>query len=104
MHSIESRAAQADELWSRGDDAFSAGDHRLAYQHYTSAHDLVIDCPTLHERAHRKLKTVTRQHGERGEYFTDSLLLALAPVGVFRLIAFALRSKVGGSELCRTRP
>ncbi|MFA5941937.1 MAG: hypothetical protein WC809_21515 [Sinimarinibacterium sp.] len=101
--SIETRAVQAEKFWSQGDAALAAGDRELAYRQYTNAHDLITDCPALHERAHRKLKAVTKQHGERGEYLTDSVLLALAPFGIFRLIAIALRSKVGGSELCRTR-
>ena len=63
---IERREAQAAEFWSQGDAAFAAGEHPEAYRHYTSAHDLVTDCPALHERAHRKLRTVTKQHGERG--------------------------------------
>lgn len=102
-HGIEERASHAEGLWSQGDAAFAAGDHKLAYQRYTSAHDLVTDCPALHECAHRKLKTVTKLHGERGEHLTDSVLLGLAPLGIFRLIAFALRSRVAGSGLCRTR-
>lgn len=104
MQSIEIRAAEADRLWSGGDAALAAHDRERAYRLYTQAHDLIMDCARLHERAHHKLRTVTRLHADRREFYTDSLLIALAPLGVFQLISFALRSKVMASTICRGRP
>ena len=101
VQDIERRAVQAQTLWAQGDAAFAAGDHESAYRLYTQAHDLVMDCAHLHEQAHRKLRSVTRLHADRREFYTDTLLLWLAPVGVFHLIAFALRSKVGAHDICR---
>jgi hypothetical protein len=101
MQTIEIRAAEVARLWTQGDAAMTAGDHGRAYALYTQAHDLVMDCARLHEQAHRKLRTVTRLHANQWEFFTDSALVMLAPLGVFHLIAFALRSRVGASVLCR---
>lgn len=103
LSDIERRAAQAQVWWARGDAALASNDLAGAYRDYTAAHDLITDCAALHEKAHRKLKAVTRTHGARGEYWTDCMLLALAPLGVFRWIELAFRSKVRGSELCRSR-
>ena len=101
MDDIKQRAEQAQELWTRGDAAFKAGDLSEAYRLHTQAHDLVTDCPELHRRAHEKLATVNRLNGRRGELMTDRFLLATAPLGVFTLLAWYFRSRVTGSELCR---
>ncbi len=103
MLDIETRAGQAGAMWQQGEAALQAGNPALAYDLFTLAHDLVTDCPRLHELAHRKLRTVTRRHRDKREFITDSVLLALAPLGIFRLIALYFRSRVGGSELCRGR-
>lgn len=103
MQDIETRAKQAESLWAQGDAAVSSGDLANAYKLYTQAHDLVTDCAKLHEKAHHKLRPVTRTHADKREYITDTLLIALAPLGVFRLLEIYFRSKVGGSELCRGR-
>ncbi|HSW13217.1 MAG TPA: hypothetical protein VLI06_10295 [Solimonas sp.] len=101
LQDLDSRAAQAGHLWQQGDAARDTGDIEAAWRLYTEAHDQVMDCPRLHLEAHRRLRTVTRLRRPRGEYYTDSLLVALAPFGVFELIALALRSRVGRAALCR---
>jgi hypothetical protein len=101
MDDIDTRAANAGSLWTRGDQAMAKGDRDLAYRLYTEAHDLVVDCARLHIRAHQKLQSVTRFHASRKEYITDRVLLALAPFGLFELIAFYFRSRVGQSAHCR---
>ncbi|WP_028008504.1 hypothetical protein [Solimonas flava] len=100
---IEQRMLQADALWRRGDTLRAAGDGAGAYRLYTEAHDLIMDCPSLHERAHRKLGLVSARHGHRGERLTDRLLVWLAPLGVFELIAMAQRSSVTFAAACRRR-
>ena len=103
MEDIELRAEEASRLWAAGDSALTSGYPEGAYRLYTQAHDLIMDCAPLHEAAHRKLRIVTRQRSPRWDFYTDTLLLALAPLGIFHLISFALRSKVGASALCRGR-
>ncbi len=100
MQSIEERAAQAEQHWLEGDAAQSRGELEAAYRAYTSAHDLITDCAQLHITAHQKLLAINRQRGAR-ERYTDAVLLALAPFGMFELLAFIFRSRVGGSELCQ---
>lgn len=103
MLDIDDRARQADTLWRQGDAALAKGDAKAAYRLYTEAHDLVTDCARLHEQAHIRLKAVTRLHADKREFITDSILLALAPLGIFHLIALAFRTKACASALCRGR-
>ena len=98
---IDSRARQAQSLWESGDRQLAAGNLSEAWRLYTQAHDLVTDCPALHRRAHQQLQQVNRLNGHRGERLTDTLLLVLAPLGVFELIALFFRSQVAASALCR---
>ncbi|NKF20839.1 hypothetical protein [Solimonas marina] len=100
---LEQRMLEADRLWRRGDAFVEAGDGAAAYRLYTEAHDLIMDCPSLHERAHRKLARVSARHGHRGEIVVDKLLAWLAPLGVFEAIAMAQRSSVTFAAACRRR-
>ncbi|WP_162932092.1 hypothetical protein [Solimonas sp. K1W22B-7] len=101
MQDIATRSSDAARLWQQGDDALAAGQAEQAYRLYTEAHDLVTDCPKLHLRAHHQLRRVTRARDPRGEYLTDTLLVALAPLGVFELIAVFFRSRVARTVECR---
>jgi hypothetical protein len=101
MNDIEQRRHQALALWAEGDRAFARGDDAEAYRLYTEGHDLITDCPKLHREAHVKLRAVNRRTGNKGEYRTDTILVALAPFGVFELIALAFRSKVAKTDGCR---
>lgn len=98
---INARISTTEQLWRQGDAAFADGDFMRAYALYTEAHDRITDCPRLHAEAHRKLKQVTRLHRNKIEFITDSVLVWLAPFGIFELIALAMRSKVSKHELCR---
>lgn len=98
---ISTRAAEAERLWKLGDTAQANGDLEQSYRLFTQAHDLITDCPKLHIQAHRRLKVVNRLRRNWGEYCTDTILLALAPFGMFELLAIFFRSKIGNSELCR---
>ena len=101
MDEFEARQALACSLWAKGDACLEAGDRDAAYAHYTTAHDLIMDCPRLHLAAHRRLRRVTRFHRDKREFLTDTLLVRLAPLGIFEVIAFAMRSKVLRIALCR---
>lgn len=101
MESVDQRIRRAEQLWRQGDLMLSAGNRERAYQLYTEAHDAIVDCPRLHETAHRKLRQVTRHHRNKTEYITDNLLVWLAPAGVFEAIAYFTRSRVRRDALCR---
>ena len=101
MNDIAARARQAEALWAQADRAMAAANHADAYRLYTEAHDLVTDCPDLHRRSHERLQVINRLTGNWREYLGDRFLLLTAPLGVFQLVAFFLRSRVIGSELCR---
>ena len=103
MQTIETRMLEAEALWRDGDALADVGDGAAAYRLYTQAHDLIMDCPSLHERAHRKLQRVSARHGHRGEIIIDKLLVWLAPLGVFEAIAMAQRSAVAALVACRRR-
>ncbi|NGY05714.1 hypothetical protein [Solimonas terrae] len=100
---LAARMLEAEALWRQGDARVTAGEGAEAYRLYTQAHDLIMDCPSLHERAHRKLARVSARHGHRGEIIIDKLLVWLAPLGVFEAIAAAQRSTVAGLAACRRR-
>jgi len=101
MHDIAQRIHEADTLWKLGDDRLSSEDGAGAYRLYTQAHDLVTDCPSLHLQAHRRLRRVSARHGHRFEQLTDSALIALAPLGVFELIAWFKRSSSAADQACK---
>ena len=101
MDEFEARRARALSLWEDGDACLEKGDREGAYARYTAAHDLIMDCPSLHLAAHRQLRQVTRFHRDKREFWTDTLLIWLAPLGIFEAIAFAMRSKVWRIAACR---
>jgi hypothetical protein len=104
MDDIGTRATEARQLWESGDRSFAGGDHAEAWRLYTQAHDLITDCPELHRQAHEKLRSVNRLNGHRGELLTDIVLLTLAPLGIFELLAVYFRSRVAGAAVCRRGP
>lgn len=101
MNDIQNRIGEAESLWVQGDRAFAAGNLADAWRCYNEAHDRVTDCPELHRRAHARLQTVNRLNGHRGEYRTDTVLLALAPLGVFRLLALLLHLRIASAADCQ---
>jgi hypothetical protein len=104
MNDLAARIRDAEALWREGDAALAAQDREAAYRLYTQAHDLTLDCPRLHEQAHRYLRQVTRHHRNPLEYFTDTLLVFLAPLGVFEAIAWAQKSSVRRMTGCVRQP
>lgn len=101
MDDIQQRSKQARTLWSRGDASFQSGDLAEAYRLYTEAHDLIMDCPELHRQSHQKLAIVNRLNGNRRELLADRFLLITAPLGIFTVIAWFLRSQVTGDAICK---
>ena len=101
MDDIETRSRQAEALWNEGDRCLAACNYGDAWRLYTEAHDRVTDCAELHRQAHRRLRQVNRRNGHWGEYLTDCVLLALAPLGVFELLALLFRSRVTKTARCR---
>src|SRR3546814_18863879 len=98
---METRIREAEALGRRGDALVDTGDGAAAYAVYTQAPDLIMDCPSLHERAHRKLQRVSARHGHRGQIPIDKLRLWPAPLGVFEAIARSQHSAVATLAACR---
>lgn len=85
---LSQRIAQAQALWQRGLDAESRLQYPEAYRLHTQAHDLIIDCPQLHQQAHEQLRRVNWKLGHYGELVTDWALHLFAPLGVFEMVAY----------------
>ena len=51
-----------------------------AHERYRAAHDLAVDCPRLHELAHRHLQQVNWQRRQLKEWAIDTTLLVLSPL------------------------
>lgn len=102
MEALELRIERAQSLWVNGDTAFAAADFSAAYQHYTEAHDLIMDCAEYHRRAHQKLISVTAKVGNYGEYLTDWLLLnVFYHLGIFKGISYLQNKSAYYSDLCK---
>jgi hypothetical protein len=101
MEDFEARQARALALWDAGEGCVQAGDRAGAYAKFTCAHDLIMDCPRLHLAAHRHLREVTRYHRDPREFWTDTVLIWLAPFGIFEALAFAMRSGIWRTGVCQ---
>lgn len=101
MEPINARIAQAQQLWLKGEKAEQSQDYQTAYELFTKAHDLVIDCPKQHAHAHVQLRRVNKALGHYGELTTDWILHALSPLGVFEAIAFFTKSSVSAMDACK---
>lgn len=101
MDTIEERTEKADQLWNSAMDAESLGNYSLAYELHTQAHDLIMDCAQLHQKAHIHLRRVNLKIGNYGELATDWLLHLFAPFGVFELVSYFSKSGTFGSEFCK---
>lgn len=101
MAPLETRIHKAKQLWQQGEKSVSSGDYQRAYQLYTQAHDLIMDCAQLHQQAHERLRYINRKLGNYGELSTDWLLHLFAPLGVFELVSYFANSDAFGSEWCK---
>ncbi len=103
MKSIEERINRAETLWLSGETAEASGNYSLAYTRYTEAHDEIMDCARLHQRAHEKLRRINLKLGNYGELITDWLLHLFAPLGVFELVSRRLKTDAQFAESCRRK-
>jgi hypothetical protein len=101
MESIEKRIEIAEQKWAQGKSAEDAGDFHVAYNHYTFAHDTIMDCARLHQRAHEYLRRINWKMGNYGELVTDWLLHLFAPLGVFELVSYLSKTGTFGSLICK---
>jgi hypothetical protein len=98
---VEIRTRKANSFWADGDRAFAAKQYEKAYRLYTQGHDLITDCPKMHLEAHRRLKRVTVLHADKREFLSDWLLIKLAPLGVFELVAKFMHAGAADSAACK---
>lgn len=101
MEAINNRIQTAESLWLLGAEAESTGNYALAHQHYTEAHDLIMDCAKLHQLSHEKLRRVNLKLGNYGELITDWLLHLFAPLGVFELVSRLAKTGAFGAMICK---
>jgi len=105
MESIEKRIEIAGQKWMQAKSAEDTGDFQLAYNRYTVAHDIIMDCARLHQRAHEYLRRINWKMGNYGELVTDWMLHLFAPLGVFELVSCLSKNGTFGSLICkRTAP
>lgn len=100
MTEIAIREEKIISLWQDGDIELSNKNYQRAYKFYTEAHDLIIDCPKLHLRAHQHLQRVNR-HINKFEFLIDTILIQLAPIKIFELVAYMNDSKVFRTIICK---
>lgn len=95
------RQATARTHLEEGRQLAQSGDLAGAYEAFTAFHDLVLDDPSQHLMAHEELRPVNLALGHAAEARTDRVLIALAPLGVFRLITlyFRLEARLKGGAL-----
>jgi hypothetical protein len=93
-------ARQADAAWQQALKDEQAGRLDEAYAALRRIHDLVVDCPRLHHMAHQHLRRVNIKRRAWRELFTDLVLLALAPLAIFEIVAFMMKRQVLGGVVC----
>ena len=98
---IEIRAEAAEKLWAQGFACEARGELQQAYELFTEAHDLILDCARLHQYAHEQLRRVNWAMGNYGELVTDWALHFFAPLGVFGMVSYFSKRGTFGSEFCR---
>lgn len=98
---IEQRIKLAEQLWEQGKTAEFNNNYQLAYELHTQAHDTIMDCAKLHQKAHENLRRVNRELGNYGELITDWLLHCFAPLGVFEMVSYFSKTDAFGSVLCK---
>ncbi|MGJ8670539.1 MAG: hypothetical protein ACSHXK_13690 [Oceanococcus sp.] len=103
MLPIDERVITAQQLWKEALDAEASGRYARAYELHTQAHDLVLDCAKMHQQAHQHLRRVNKILGNYTELVTDSVLLFLAPVGIFELIAYFSKTDSVGHGICKRK-
>ena len=85
------RLTRARQLWADAESAHAGSRLDEAFTLLTAAHDRVTDIAAEHREAHRRLLPIDRALGRTRDVFVDRLLLFLAPVGSFQLLAIYFR-------------
>lgn len=101
MERLAIRIEQAQQLWEMGKQAEDLQNYGRAHELYTEAHDLVVDCARLHQKAHERLRVVNLKLGNYGDLITDWSLHYVAPLKVFEIVAYFARSEGHIAAFCR---
>jgi hypothetical protein len=100
MSTLTDMARQADAAWRLAMQDEQAGRLNEAYEHMRRAHDMVVDCPRLHHMAHQHLRRLNIKRRAWRELVTDLVLLGLAPLAIFEIVAFMMKRQVLGGVIC----
>ena len=100
MSDIIDIARQAEAAWQLGMRHEQAGRLDEALLAFRQAHDLVVDCPRLHQRAHRHLRRLNLRRRAWRDLMTDVFLLGLAPLAIFEIVAYLMKRHVLGGVIC----
>jgi hypothetical protein len=98
--SIADIAKQAEAAWQLGMQDEQSNRLEEAYVHFRKAHDLVVDCPRLHHAAHLHMRRLNLKRRAYRELLTDVVLLGLAPLAIFEIVAFLMKRQVLGGVIC----
>jgi hypothetical protein len=101
MTSLTELATEVEAAWHAGVQAELAGRLDAAYAHFRQAHDLVVACPKMHRQAHRHLRRINQRRRAWRELGTDLVLLSLAPLASFEIVAYLMKGQVLGGHLCK---
>lgn len=100
METFELRSRRAREAWRTGRTHEAGGNLEAAYECFRTAHDLVVDCPRLHQAAHRHLRRINAKRRSYRGLATDMFLLGTAGIGSFELVALLMKGQVLGGRVC----
>jgi hypothetical protein len=101
MEPFENRNKHSQQALQEGLLEERNGNLQAAYEYFRIAHDLVVDCPRLHQMAHQHLRRVNTKRRNYRELVTDLFLLGFARLGIFELVAFMMKKQVLGGIICR---
>lgn len=101
MKPLKERIEKARICWINGRNAEESNKLELAYQLFTEAHDLIMDCAALHQQAHENLRRINWKMGNYRELVTDWLLHLFAPLGVFELVSYFSKTGAFGNLICK---
>ena len=104
MSDIIDIARQAEAAWQLGMRRERAGRLDEASLAFRQAHDLVVDCPRLHQLTHRHLHRLNLRRRAWRDLMTDVFLLGLAPLAMFEIVAYLMKRQVLGGVICARAP
>ncbi|MBV1921304.1 MAG: hypothetical protein KUG73_11525 [Pseudomonadales bacterium] len=98
---FELRLHQALTLKQLALSAKQSNDYLKAYALMTEAHDLVVDCPKQHALMHDELRHINWKIKNHGELMGDCFLAVFRPLGIFEVLAYALKRQIISDDRCR---